>query len=196
MEKSKLLTEVYSEKNFVFHNLLSSGNMSPVLCALYQEVSNLLKNGIKTLFIQGEKGTGKEFFAKMIHFSKKGFGSPFYTINCEDIATSRHFEEKYTRYVDLITSNSSGTIFIKNISFLDHNQQRRLLETLHRDILLISTSQNSLYTLTKQKKIVSDVEMIFKQCSVCLPPLRERKEDIEFLSYQFLESLQCLQGRP
>ncbi len=161
------------------------------------------------LWIEGERGTGKEWLARAIHGSGDRAGKPFVTVDCaslpDDAAGAILFgQEKMpgkTHFVlGKLREADGGTLFLKEIGSLKPEWQHRLLEAIDEgtvkpvgrpsplavNIRFIAASSQSIKALMAAGTFSHALYRRFGEVSVTVPPLRERKEDIAPLAKHFI----------
>jgi DNA-binding NtrC family response regulator len=163
-----------------------------------------------SVLITGESGVGKEAFSKIIHqLSLRKHGN-FIAINCAAIPEGTIDSELFGHEKGAFTSAyearkgyfetvNGGTIFLDEISELPLETQSRLLRVLETgefikvgsskvlktDIRLVAASNKDLLELTKQNKFREDLFYRLNTVVISIPPLRKRREDIEYLFAKF-----------
>lgn len=165
-----------------------------------------------TVFIQGESGTGKELIANIIWNYSKRSGHPFIALNCatlsENLMESELFgHEKgaftnaYQTKYGIVEVADKGTLFLDEIGemplglqakllrFLDSGEFRRVgsNNSLNVDVRVITATNKDLVDLVKTGEFRQDLYYRLNVINITIPPLRERKEDIEDLAGCFLE---------
>jgi PAS domain S-box-containing protein len=165
------------------------------------------------VLIEGASGVGKELFAQSIHISSSRRSGPFIAINCAAIPPSL-IESEFFGYVEgaftgarkgvkegIFELGHRGTIFLDEISEIPPDLQGRLLRILQEkevmrigddkvipvDVRIISAANKNMKSLIKQGKFRRDLFYRINILSLEIPPLNERKEDIEVLSNYFLK---------
>lgn len=163
-----------------------------------------------TVLIMGESGTGKELVATAIHESSPRSKKPFLTINCasipQDLFESEMFGHRRGAFTGAmetrggyIEAAAGGTLFLDEIGDLPLPSQSKILRLLEQktylpvgeqkervsDVRIITATNQALNTLVKEKKFREDLYYRLAVCTIVLPPLRERKEDIPLLSMYF-----------
>lgn len=165
-----------------------------------------------TVLIQGESGTGKEMFAKAIHLASPRRERKFIPINCGSIPEQLLESELFGYEPGAFTGANKkgkagkfliaegGTIFLDEIGDMPMNLQVKLLRFLedgfieplgatkpkYVEVRVIAATNQDLEALMKRKAFREDLFYRLNVIPVTLPPLRERKEDIETLAEVFL----------
>lgn len=166
-----------------------------------------------TILITGESGTGKELVAKAIHTLSKRKDNKFIAVNCaaltESLLESELFGHVKGAFTGALTDKAgkfetanNGTIFLDEIGEITENFQVKLLRVLQSgeydkvgsvntaitDVRVISATNKDLKQLIKEKKFREDLFYRLNVINIDIPPLRERKEDIESIARYFCES--------
>jgi len=174
-----------------------------------------------TVLIQGETGTGKELFARVIHYNGPLKDKPFVAENCgalsENLLESELFGHVKGAFTGAIADKKGlfeladgGTVFLDEISDMPHAMQTKLLRVLqegqirpvggsryHRiDFRLISSANRDLYQEVDKRNFREDLFYRIQVFPIVLPPLRERKEDIPLLAAHFFEKFAARLDRP
>jgi DNA-binding NtrC family response regulator len=171
------------------------------------QISKLKANVLLT----GETGTGKELYARAIHYSSPRACQPFMPVNCGAIPADLvenelfgHERGAFTSAVSLqtglIEEANGGTLFLDEIDCLPVLAQVKLLRFLQEkeyrplgspkmkqaNVRVIAASNANLEEAVGHGKVRQDLFYRLNIISITLPPLRERKEDIPLLAYHFL----------
>jgi len=172
-----------------------------------------LSNTIATVLIQGESGTGKELIAKSLHKNSPRHDMPFIALNMADIPKELveselfgHEKGSFTGAVDKrigrFEQANGGTLFLDEIGDMPLDSQTRLLRVLSNkefyrvggdkpikvDVRIIAATHQNLNNLVSQKKFREDLFYRLNVIKIEVPPLRERKDDIEELCRFFLKN--------
>lgn len=164
------------------------------------------------VLLTGETGTGKEVFAHAIHQASERAALPIVDINCsafsKDLLESELFGYKAGAFTGALKDKKGlfevanhGTIFLDEIGEMAFDLQARLLRVLETgeyikigdtkptkvDVRIISATNRDLKKEIENGNFREDLYFRLSVFQINLPPLRERKDDIESLSYMFLE---------
>lgn len=165
-----------------------------------------------SVIILGENGTGKELLARDIHENSRRADKPFVAINCSaipaDLLESELFGYESGAFTGATKSKpgkfelaSGGTIFLDEIGDMSVNLQAKLLRVLQSheierlggvkpqkiDVRILAATNRDLKKLIREGEFREDLYYRLKVVELTMPPLRERKEDIEALVRYFLE---------
>ena len=186
---------------------------SPAIHRIHEQI-NKMKDAESTVLILGESGTGKELVARALHKMSKRSKNQFEAINCaaipESLLEAELFGCKKGAFTDakidrkgLFEICNDGTLFLDEIGEMPIHLQSKLLRALQekevtplggsRSIkitarVVAATNQN-LDRLVRNGKFRKDLFYRLSVLQILLPPLRERKEDIELLSDSFIKKL-------
>lgn len=165
-----------------------------------------------TVLICGESGTGKELFAQSIHNESERQKGPFVAINCaalpENLLESELFGYEEGAFTGAKKGGKSGlfeiahggTIFLDEIGEMSLPVQARLLRVLQEreimrigsdrvipvDVRIIAATNYDLNEAVREGKFRNDLYYRLEVLNLDIPPLRSRKEDIEFLANYFV----------
>ncbi|HAR45556.1 MAG: hypothetical protein A2X56_08655 [Nitrospirae bacterium GWC2_57_13] len=165
-----------------------------------------------SVLISGETGTGKELFARAIHYLGPRSGRPFVPVNCGAIPVDLienelfgHEKGAYTSAASsqhgLIRESDGGTLFLDEIDCLPLSAQVKFLRflqekeyrplgssrTARADIRIITATNTDLDQAVFQGSFRRDLFYRLNIIPLGLPPLRERREDIPLLSRHFMD---------
>jgi DNA-binding NtrC family response regulator len=165
-----------------------------------------------TILIEGETGTGKSALAEAIHERSPRARAPFVVVDCGALPRNLlepelfgHERGAFTGAVEsrvgLFESARGGTILLDEIGELPIDLQPKLLRALERrvirrvgsnlevpiDVRLIAATNRDLQAAIHQRTFRSDLWYRINTVRVVIPPLRERREDIEVLVAVFYQ---------
>ncbi|MBN1126201.1 MAG: sigma-54-dependent Fis family transcriptional regulator [Sedimentisphaerales bacterium] len=194
--------------DFVFEGVLSR---SPAMQRVFHILQRVSPTDI-TVLIEGESGTGKELTARAIHANSSRQDKPFRPINCAGFTESLLESELFGHAKGAFTGAAAdrkglfevadkGTLFLDEIGDMPQAMQAKLLRVLEDgvvlpvgsnkpskvDVRVISATNHDLAKLVEENKFRQDLYFRIKGVSVILPPLRQRREDIEELFGYFLK---------
>ncbi|NFL54657.1 AAA family ATPase [Clostridium botulinum] len=174
-----------------------------------------------TVLITGESGTGKEVIARAIHCESDKNTNPFIAINCGAIPDAL-LESELFGYVRGAFSGAdpngrvgkfelanNGIIFLDEIGDMPLYLQVKILRVLQErklvrigsnhlidlDIRVIAATNKDLKKLIKENKFREDLYYRLNVIPLKIPPLRERKEDIELLMEMLIKKYNGLFGK-
>ncbi|MCW3806543.1 sigma-54-dependent transcriptional regulator [Plebeiibacterium marinum] len=165
-----------------------------------------------SVLILGESGVGKEYVAQRIHELSTRNGEPFVAVDCgalhTDIASSELFGHKKGAFTGAMEDKSghfemvkNGTIFLDEIGNLSYDVQVKLLRAIQErkarrlganeeypiSCRIIAATNEDLRGSSFSGKFREDLYHRLNEFSIKILPLRERKEDILFYGYKFLD---------
>lgn len=173
------------------------------------------------VLIIGETGTGKELFAHSIHQASKRSHQPFVALNCaalpENLLESELFGYEAGAFsgaskggkIGLFELAHKGTIFLDEIGEIPITLQAKLLRVLQEkeirrigstsvhpvDVRVISATNINMEEKIKEGQFRSDLYYRLNLLDISIPPLRERKEDIQELVDHYLTRFACEMGK-
>ncbi|RRJ65070.1 sigma-54-dependent Fis family transcriptional regulator [Paenibacillus oralis] len=152
-----------------------------------------------SVWISGEKGTGKELLAQFIHFGGERGLRPFLKIECglasQDLWDMLLNEE---RNEELFGSLGRGTVFLRDIDGLGEAEQKGLADYLDKHtpaFQWIVSSREDILERTESGGFSAELYYRLAEVTLPLPSLRERKEDIEGLSLLYINEYNAKYGK-
>jgi DNA-binding NtrC family response regulator len=163
------------------------------------------------VLITGETGTGKELLARAIHGLSRRASHPFVAVNCGSLLDTLFeselfghergaFTDAHTRRQGLVAQAAGGTLFLDETDALTPRAQIALLRVLQdrtfrplgssseqrADFRFLAATNARLESLVQSGAFRADLYYRLCVFSVCMPPLRERREDILPLAEYFI----------
>src|SRR5258706_3093345 len=160
----------------------------------------------------GESGTGKELLARALHRRSRRAAGPFVAVNCsaipETLLESELFGHRRGAFTDarddqrgLFQAAQRGTIFLDEIGDMAPALQGKLLRVLQEkevhplgapapvptDVRIVTATHRDLMTVARQDRFREDLMYRINVIEVCVPPLRERPDDLLPLVLHFLD---------
>jgi two-component system response regulator HydG len=164
------------------------------------------------VLIRGESGTGKELVASALHFNSPRKDNRFVTINCSAIPDTLIESEFFGHEKGAFTGADSrkigkfqyadgGTLFLDEIGDIAAPMQVKLLRALQEkkftpigsnreievNVRIVAATNRNLEEMIKKGEFREDLFYRLNVLPIQLPPLRERKNDIEVLSRYFID---------
>jgi two-component system, NtrC family, response regulator HydG len=164
-----------------------------------------------TVLLRGESGTGKDLFARAIHFSSRRANGPWVKVNCgalpEPLLESELFGHERGAFTGAVRQKAGrfedahrGTLFLDEIGELPMSLQSKLLQVIEEktftrvggnhpitvDVRLIAATNRNLEEMVKERLFREDVLFRLNVFPITLPPLRERPGDVRPLLEFFL----------
>jgi two-component system response regulator AtoC len=174
-----------------------------------------------TILIRGESGTGKELVARALHERSLRRDKPFVKVNCAALPTelleSELFGFEKGAFTGAIQHKpgkfefaNHGTMFLDEIGDMSFPLQAKLLQVLQDgefsrlggkndvqvDVRVITATNKDLETAVAQGQFREDLYFRLNVVSIALPPLRDRREEIPFLTDHFLKKFSVQYNKP
>ncbi|MCX6561531.1 MAG: sigma-54 dependent transcriptional regulator [Candidatus Aminicenantes bacterium] len=186
---------------------------SEKITACLELLAQAAGSGVNVL-VTGETGTGKELFAKAVHYNSPRAKGNFVVVDCtalpETLVESVLFGHARGAFTGadrceegLIKQADGGTLFLDEIGELPYLVQKRFLRVIqeHRfrpvggrqeiasDFRLVAATNRNLENMVLQGRFREDLFFRLRTLIIELPPLRELLEDIKELTVYYMNSL-------
>ncbi len=183
-------------------------------------IIELLRHNDSTVLITGESGTGKELVARALHQTSHRSDGPFIAVNCAAIPSELLESELFGHVRGAFTGAvrdrqgrfelaDGGTLFLDEIGDLALGLQAKILRFLQEhtfervgdtrtrrvDVRVIAATHVDLVRAVAERAFREDLYYRLRVVPIELPPLRERREDLELLIRVFLDRIGRERGR-
>jgi two-component system, NtrC family, nitrogen regulation response regulator GlnG len=183
---------------------------SQAMQSVYRMITRVLRNDL-TVLVTGESGTGKELVAEAIHQLGSRRTGPFVAVNTaaipQDLVESELFGHEKGAFTGAVAQAigkfeqaNGGTLFLDEIGDMPPEAQTRLLRALQSgrirrvggrqeiavNVRIIAATNRDLLPLIEGGRFREDLFYRLNVVPIELPPLRDRREDIEVLAKHFL----------
>jgi len=181
---------------------------------------DLLRDTDSTVLVTGESGTGKELVARALHETSHRKDGPFVAVNCaalpSELLESELFGHVRGAFTGAIRDKAGrfeladgGTLFLDEIGDLALPLQSKLLRALQErafervgdtrtrqvDVRVIAATGVDLARAVSQREFREDLYYRLRVVPIEVPPLRDRREDLDLLIRHFLERIGKASGR-
>ncbi len=209
MDKKMSIPVTFSETGDEKGDRIIGG--SPLMLDIFKKIGQISESDV-TVLLKGETGTGKELIARAIYHHSNRVNKPFLPVNCSAIPEALleselfgHEKGAFTgadnRKIGKFEQCDTGTMFLDEIGDMPMSIQARWLrvlqdgcfqrlggkETIKTDVRIIAASNKDLVTLKDSGEFREDLFWRLNVVSINIPPLRERKEDIEGIVRYFIQ---------
>ncbi len=213
LTKQEAITTTKDPPSFPVKRFLSKSKKMAYIISKIE----VLTNPDLSILLTGETGTGKDYFARMMHeyaFNDSA-DHPFIRVNCGAIPNSLLESELFgyekgaftgaseSGKKGLIELANNGTLFLDEIGELPPSMQAKLLSTLqYREFMrvggnkkitvnakIICATNADLLSMTREKKFRLDLYYRISGITINMPPLRERIGDIPYLVESMLNEM-------
>jgi formate hydrogenlyase transcriptional activator len=193
---------------------------SPTFQQVLDEIAQVAPTP-STVLLLGETGTGKEVLAEALHQGSPRRARPMIKINCAALPPALIEAELFGREKGAYTGAlarqpgrfelaDSSTLFLDEIGEMPIELQTRLLrvlqdgrfervggtQTLSVDIRLVAATNRDLQREVEAGRFREDLYYRLNVFPIAVPPLRERREDIAMLAWEFVKEFAATFGKP
>jgi PAS domain S-box-containing protein len=199
-----------------FHGLVSH---SPAMQRIFRLVE-LLRDNDSTVLVTGESGTGKELIAGALHATSHRRDGPFVAVNCAaippELLESELFGHVRGAFTGAVKDRAGrfeladgGTLFLDEIGDLALSLQAKILRFLQErtfervgdsrprtvDVRVIAATHVNLVQAVSERRFREDLYYRLRVVPLHIPPLRERREDLDLLIRHLLQQIGRERGR-
>ncbi|MBP9664678.1 MAG: sigma-54-dependent Fis family transcriptional regulator [Pyrinomonadaceae bacterium] len=206
-------------RGFSFDEIIGD---SESLSAAKELARRVASSDVTSILLNGETGTGKDLFARAIHFSSDRAEAPYLAINCAALPANLieselfgyekgAFTDAKQRKEGLLEQAEGGTIFLDEIGEMELSLQAKLLRVLEEssfrrvgglkdigfDARIIAASNRDLKTESEKGLFRLDLYFRLSVIQVDIPPLRERGDDVLALAAYYIRNVNLKRrGKP
>jgi two-component system response regulator FlrC len=186
-----------------------------------KEIVEQIANANVPVLITGESGTGKEVIARMIHKISSRNKEPFVAINCAALPPNLLESELFgyergaftgadKRHIGKFEQASGGTLLLDEVTEMEPGLQAKLLRALQEKEIeriggsgtiavntrIIATTNRDIKAIVNEGSFRQDLYYRLYVIHLEVPPLRERRSDIDLLSKHYLNKFGKQFGKP
>jgi two-component system, NtrC family, response regulator AtoC len=214
LETRELRREVRHARNerkrgFSFSEIIGESDSMKKAIELARRVA---ESDVSSILLNGETGTGKDLFARAIHYASDRADAPYLAINCAalpaNLIESELFGYEKGAFTDakakkegLFEQAQGGTIFLDEIGEMELALQAKLLRVFEEgnfrrvgglkdiglDSRIIAASNRNLKQESENGNFRLDLYFRLSIIQVDIPPLRDRKDDVILLAKYYIE---------
>ncbi len=199
------------KRGFSFSEIIGE---SPVLKGAIELARRVAVSDVPSILLHGETGTGKDIFARAIHFASERADAPYLAINCAALPATLieselfgyekgAFTDAKQRKEGLFEQAQGGTVFLDEIGEMELGLQAKLLRVLEEgtfrrvgglkdiplNIRIIAASNKDLKRTSEEGGFRLDLYFRLSVIQVDIPPLRERGDDVLLLAEHYIEKI-------
>jgi DNA-binding NtrC family response regulator len=195
------------------------GTSAPMV-ALREQIARAAKASA-TVFVTGERGTGKELVARAIHLASKRAKGPLEKMNCAAVPSELIESEMFGHEAGAFTGAtkqrrgkferaSGGTLFLDEVGDMPMPMQAKLLrvlqereiervggsELLRVDVRVVAATNRDIQDACQKGQFRPDLYDRLNVVPLALPPLRARRDDVPLVARHFLALATAANDRP
>lgn len=194
---------------FSFEQIIGESELMRRAKELAEKVA---ESDVSAILLQGETGTGKDLFARAIHYASERAEKPYVAINCAALPATLieselfgyekgAFTDAKARKEGLFEQATGGTIFLDEIGEMELSLQAKLLRVLEDgvvrrvgglkdirlDVRIVAASNRDLKKMSDAGDFRLDLYYRLSVIQIDIPPLRNRGEDVLLLADYYIE---------
>ncbi len=222
LERQRLLQENRTLKSeasskYRFENIIGR---SPQMQNVYRLIAKCAPTNC-TVLITGESGTGKEMIARAIHYNSLRKDEPFVAVDCnalsENLLESELFGHVKGAFTGAVSNKrgmfdmaNNGTLFLDELGNISLATQAKLLRVIQErefravgdthshttNVRLLAATNRDPKAMVAEGTFREDLYYRLNVFPIHIPPLRERRDDIPALAFQFVKQFSEELGKP
>ena len=198
-----------SKRRFSFSEIIGESEAMNKAMELARRVA---ASDVNSILLNGETGTGKDLFARAIHYASERADAPYLAINCAALPANLieselfgyekgAFTDAKSRKEGLFEQAYGGTIFLDEIGEMDISLQAKLLRVLEEgafrrvgglkdiklDARIIAASNRNLKKESESGNFRLDLYFRLSVIQVDIPPLKDRGNDVLLLARYYVD---------
>ncbi len=185
----------------------------PSMLRLFEVVADIAQSSATTVFLRGDTGTGKDLFAKVIHYNSDRAPKPFMNITCtaisETLLESELFGHERGAFTDARTQKKGlfeladgGTVYLDEVGDMPPSLQAKLLrfledrtfrrvggtEEIRVDVRILAATNRDIEKAVADAAFRSDLLYRLNVVPIDLPPLSARGDDVRLLAQHYVSN--------
>jgi DNA-binding NtrC family response regulator len=214
IERQRLLHEnrtlkIEATSKYRFENIVGG---SPQMQNVYRLIAKCAPTNC-TVLITGESGTGKEMIARAIHYNSLRKDQPFVAVDCNTLSENLleselfgHVKGAFTGAVSnkrgMFEMANNGTLFLDELGNIPMSTQAKLLRVIQErefkpvgdtrshttNVRLLAATNRDPKAMVGEGTFREDLYYRLNVFPIHIPPLRERRDDIPALAFQFVKT--------
>ncbi len=198
-------------REFSFEQIIGESSAMQKAIEMAKKVA---ASDVSSILLQGETGTGKDLFARAIHYASDRRNAPYLAINCAALPANLieselfgyekgAFTDAKQRKEGLFEQAHGGTIFLDEIGEMDISLQAKLLRVLEDgrfrrvgglkdipvDARIVAASNRDLKKESNAGNFRLDLYYRLSVIKINIPPLRKRGDDILLLAQHYIDQI-------
>jgi DNA-binding NtrC family response regulator len=202
-------TRIDRARRFSFDEIIGE---SAAIKSAVELAKRVAVSDVPSILLYGETGTGKDLFARAIHYASERANAPYLAINCAALPATLieselfgyekgAFTDAKQRKEGLFEQAQGGTVFLDEIGEMELSLQAKLLRVLEEnsfrrvgglkdlplDVRIVAASNQNLKVASEAGNFRLDLYFRLSVIQVDIPPLRDRGDDVLLLAQHYID---------